>query len=67
MNNVFSEITTKPLVVKKTNYAFPDNIYFESIERVDGYYMQNNKKFTWLKHWKNNVYIYGNPFGSYNF
>ena len=67
MSAVFSEIITKPLAVKKTNYVYEDNIHFSSIERVDSYYIENKKKFTWLKHWKGNVYIYGNPFSGYNF
>ena len=27
--------------------------------------MENNQKFTWLKHWKGNVFIYENPFTQY--
>lgn len=65
--NVLSEIITKPLVVKKTKYIYPNNVNFESLERVDSYYIENNKKFIWLNHWKGNVFIYGNPFNSYGF
>ena len=65
--NVLSEIISQPLVIKKTKYIYSDIVNYESIERVHSYYIENNKKFTWLNHWKGNIYIYGDPFKSYNF
>lgn len=67
MNDVFHEIINKPLVVKKTNNIYSDDITFLSIERINDYYIENNRKFTWLKHWKGNIFIFGNPFGGYSF
>ena len=67
MNNVFLQITNKPLAVKKTNNIYGDKIVFSTADRIHSYYIENNKKFTWLKHWKGNIYIYGDPFPSYNF
>ena len=40
---------------------------FASVDRVHRYYIENNQKFTWLHNWKNNIFIYGNPFGHYSF
>ena len=67
MDNVFLELTNKPLAVKKTNNIYSDKLAFSNIERIDNYYIENNKKFTWLKPWNGNIYIYGDPFPSYNF
>uniref|UniRef100_A0AB39JCF2 Uncharacterized protein n=1 Tax=Florenciella sp. virus SA2 TaxID=3240092 RepID=A0AB39JCF2_9VIRU len=65
MNKVFDDLIRPPLVLKKTNYVYNET-KFEKIERVTSYYMNNNKKFIWLKLF-NNSYIYGNPFSQYNF
>ena len=65
--NVLSEIILDPLVVKKTKYIYSDTVNYESIKRVQSYYIKNNKKFIWLKRWKGDIYIYGNPFNNYNF
>lgn len=67
MNDVFHQIINKPLVVKKTNYIYNPDIKYLSIERVNDYYIENNRKFTWLKHWKGNIFVFGNPFGGYSF
>ena len=67
MNDVFHQIINKPLAVKKTNNIYSDDITFLSIERINDYYIENNRKFTWLKHWKGNIFIFGNPFGGYSF
>lgn len=67
MNDVFHQIINKPLVVKKTNNIYSDDITFLSIERVNDYYIENNRKFTWLKYWKGNIFVFGNPFGGYSF
>lgn len=67
MNDVFHQIINKPLIVKKTNNIYSDDITFLSIERVNDYYIENNRKFTWLKPWKGNVFVFGNPFGGYSF
>jgi len=67
MNDVFHQIINKPLVVKKTNNIYSDDITFLSIERVNSYYIENNRKFTWLKPWKGNIFVFGNPFGGYSF
>ena len=65
--NVLTEIIRQPLAIKKTNYIYPDNVDYESIKRVSSYYIEEHKKFTWLKHWKGNIFIYSNPFDSYSF
>lgn len=67
MNDVFHQIINKLLVVKKTNNIYSDDITFLSIERVNDYYIKNNRKFTWLKPWKGNIFVFGNPFGGYSF
>lgn len=67
MNDVFHQIINKPLVVKKTNNIYSDDITFLSIERVNDYYIENNRKFTWLKPWKGDIFVFGNPFGGYSF
>ena len=43
MNNVFLELTNKPLAVKKTNNIYSDKLEFSNIERIDNYYIENNK------------------------
>lgn len=65
MTNVFSQITSPPLALKKTDYLYNETFEFLTIKRVNSYYMENNQKFTWLKHWKGNVFIYENPFTQY--
>tara|TARA_B100001094_G_C18064581_1_gene736799 strand:+ start:575 stop:778 length:204 start_codon:yes stop_codon:yes gene_type:complete len=67
MNAVFKDINSKPLALKKTDYIFSHSISFHNILRVNDFYIENNKKFVWLSHWKGNVFIFGNPFPSYNF
>jgi hypothetical protein len=58
------DISSKPLILKQTQYTTID---YEFVDRVDSFYMENNRKFVWLKQWRSNIYIYGNPFSSYSF
>jgi hypothetical protein len=67
MTAVLLELTRSPLILKKTNNIYCDNTCFFKIERVNSYYVKNNKKYTWLKLWRGNVFIYGNPFSGYSF
>jgi len=67
MSSVFNQIITKPLLVKKTNYMYSDDFKFSRVERVTDYYIEKNRKFTWLKHWRGNVFVFGSPFGGYSF
>lgn len=67
MDQVVLQIINKPLAVKKTNNIYSDKFVFSGAERIESYYIENNKKFTWLKPWNGNIYIYGDPFPSYNF
>ena len=67
MNKVFEDLTTIPIILKKTEYIYKDNLIFENALRINNYYMENNKKFIWLKQFNNNLYIYGDPFPKYNF
>ena len=67
MATVLLELTRQPLILKKCNNVYCDNTKFSTIERVKSYYMENNKKYTWLKLWRENVFIYGNPFNNYSF
>ena len=46
---------------------YSDDITFLSIERVNDYYIENNRTFTWLKPWKGDIFVFGNPFGGYSF
>lgn len=67
MEKVFEDIINNPLVLKKTLTIYEDDFLFENALRVTSYYMEKNKKFTWLRKYNNNLYIYGNPFPQYNF
>uniref|UniRef100_A0A6C0KZ30 Uncharacterized protein n=1 Tax=viral metagenome TaxID=1070528 RepID=A0A6C0KZ30_9ZZZZ len=67
MEETLRQISSEPLIVKKTNYVYPDNFHFSRIERVHDFYIENNRKFTWLKQWRGNIFIHGTPFSSYNF
>tara|TARA_B110001450_G_C17575675_1_gene462706 strand:+ start:871 stop:1101 length:231 start_codon:yes stop_codon:yes gene_type:complete len=67
MDQVVLQIINKPLALKKTNNIYSDKFVFSAAERVESYYIENNKKFTWLKPWNGNIYIYGDPSPSYNF
>lgn len=67
MKKVFEDIINNPLVLKKTLTIYEDDFLFENALRVTSYYMEKNKKFTWLRKYNNNLYIYGNPFPQYNF
>ena len=66
-NKVLLDIVDEPLILKQTNNIFKENYKFFKIKRVENYYILNTKKFVWLKLWKNKIFIYGNPFPSYNF
>ena len=66
MKSVFKDINSKPLALKKTHYIFSHSTSFHTILRVNHFYIENNKKFIWLIHWKGNIFIYGNPFSTYN-
>lgn len=61
---LIADIKKKPLILKQTQYTTID---YEFVERVDSFYMENNQKFVWLKQWRPDIYIYGNPFSSYSF
>ena len=67
MEKVCEDIINNPLVLKKTLTIYEDDFLFENAQRVTSYYMEKNKKFTWLRKYNNNLYIYGNPFPQYNF
>ena len=67
MRAICTQLTVAPLVLKKTNYIYGEQSEFLIIERVRSYYMEHNRKFTWLKQWKENIFIYGDPFGHYYF
>jgi len=67
MEETFHQILSAPLIVKKTNYIYPENFHYSKIERVYDFYMENDKKFIWLRRWKGNIFIYGSPFSNYNF
>ena len=43
MEETFRQILSAPLIVKKTNYIYPDNFHFSRIERVYDFYMENEK------------------------
>jgi len=58
------DIKTKPLILKHTNYT---SLKYDFIEQIDNFYIEGKQKFTWLKEWRPNIYIYGNPFPSYSF
>lgn len=64
---VLNDIVKCPWILKLTPYIFDEHIIYEKIIRVKSFYIENNKKFVWLKQWKNNMFIYGNPFSSYSF
>ena len=66
MKVVLSELSTKPIVLKRTDHIYPTEFEFETASRILSYYMEGKKKFVWMKHWKHGVYIYGNPFQSYS-
>ena len=68
MDKVLKDIVDKPLALKLTSGAFSHDLStkFERADRVQNYYMEGNKKFTWMKKWKGNVFIYGDPFPSYS-
>ena len=67
MEKVCEDIINNPLILKKTLTIYEDDFLFENALRVTSYYMEKNKKFTWLRKYNNNLYIYGNPFPQYNF
>ena len=67
MNKVFEDLTTIPIILKKTSNIYKEDLFFENASRVKDYYMEKNKKFTWLKRYNSNLYIYGDPFPKYNF
>jgi len=67
MEDVFNDIMKSPLALKKTIHVFSRKTNYYIIIRVDSFYLENKKKFVWMKPWKCNVYIYGNPFPNYNF
>ena len=67
MEDVFNDIIKSPLALKKTTHVFPETTKYSIIMRVDSFYLEDEKKFVWMTPWKGNVYIYGNPFPSYNF
>ena len=67
MNKVFEDLTSIPIILKKTSNIYKDNLIFENALRINNYYMENNKKFIWLKQFNKNLYIYGDPFPKYNF
>lgn len=67
MNQCLEQLINRPLLVKKTNNIFWDEVEFLRIERVESYYIEKHKKYTWLKQWKKDIFIYGNPFPCYSF
>jgi len=66
MTTTLLELTKQPLILKKTKNVYCDNTQFLKIERVNSYYIENHKKYTWMKLWRGNVFIYGNPFNDYS-
>tara|TARA_X000000950_G_scaffold84029_1_gene105779 strand:+ start:312 stop:542 length:231 start_codon:yes stop_codon:yes gene_type:complete len=72
MNKVFENIKTENLLsLKKTTNLFDPDFEFLIIKRVTSFYSENVKLFIWtyLSPLFQNVkmYVYGNPFVSYNF
>tara|TARA_Y100000389_G_scaffold29948_1_gene25418 strand:+ start:270 stop:476 length:207 start_codon:yes stop_codon:yes gene_type:complete len=67
MDKVFEDIINNPIILKKTLNIYKEEFSFENATRVRSYYIEKNKKFTWLKRFNINLYIYGNPFPQYNF
>tara|TARA_Y100000768_G_C23988563_1_gene690551 strand:+ start:4406 stop:4612 length:207 start_codon:yes stop_codon:yes gene_type:complete len=67
MDKVFEDIIKNPIILKKTSNIYKEDLSFENAARVTSYYIEKNKKFTWLKQFNNNLYIYGDPFPKYNF
>lgn len=63
------DIKTPPLVLKYTTSTYkPINNEYLIIQNVNSFYIEDYKKFNWLKKWNNtNIYIYGNPFQNYDF
>ncbi len=67
MDKVFEDIIKNPIILKKTSNIYKEDLLFENACRVTSYYIEKNKKFTWLNQFNNNLYIYGDPFPKYNF
>jgi hypothetical protein len=66
-NNIkpfINDINTKPLILKRTQFT---NVNYQFIEQIENFYWEGNQKFVWLKQWRHNIFIYGDPFTSYNF
>lgn len=53
--------------VIKTDNIYDNDFEFNNCSRINSFYSENRKMYTWQKKSYGSLYIYGNPFGQYDF